>query len=154
MKASPCTEAEHRSCLLLYTKPARPGRVKTRLIGSVSLGQGGRDRGPNGQRHTVLDDGRHNTAMEGDAISAERAALLHAAFLGDLGERLVDGDFHLQIAWALDPGETFPDGPVTSAENVDYVRQRGDDLGARLYTYVDLKTLRRANGPSPRRRTV
>ena len=137
MKAEPCTEVrspEYRSCLLLYTKPALPGRVKTRLIGSVLPGRKGRDTGPEGQGHTILYDDEHNTDLEGDArvaISAEQAALLHAAFLGDLGERLMDGEFHLQVAWALDSGEaSFPEGLVTAAE---HVRQRGDDLGARLY---------------------
>lgn len=80
--------------LLLFTKPAQAGRVKTRLIGDL----------------TPLD-----------------AARLHAAFLDDLLARLDGGDFELRIAWALDPGEELPAGPVPG------VRQQGNDLGERLY---------------------
>jgi rSAM/selenodomain-associated transferase 1 len=84
----------HRRRLLLFTKPARAGRVKTRLIGD---------------------------------LTAEEAAQLHAAFLGDLLDRLRQGDFELRLAWALDAGEELPPGPVPG------MRQRGDDLGDRLY---------------------
>ena len=80
--------------LLLFTKPARPGRVKTRLIGE---------------------------------LTAEEAARLHAAFLGDLVDRLQGGDFELTLAWALDPDEEMPAAPMPG------VRQRGRDLGERLY---------------------
>ncbi len=80
--------------LLLFTKPAREGRVKTRLIG--------------------------------DLTPAEAAAL-HAAFLADLLDRLRGGDFELRLAWALDPEEQVPTGPLPGA------RQEGDDLGERLY---------------------
>jgi uncharacterized protein len=80
--------------LLLFTKPAREGRVKTRLIGD---------------------------------LTAAEAAALHAAFLEDLLGRLRQGDFELRLAWALDPGEEIPAGPVPG------VRQQGDDLGERLY---------------------
>ena len=80
--------------LLLFTKPARPGRVKTRLIGE---------------------------------LTAEEAARLHGAFLGDLLDRLREGDFELTLAWALEPDEEMPAGPVPG------VRQRGSDLGDRLY---------------------
>lgn len=80
--------------LLLFTKPARAGRVKTRLIG--------------------------------DLTPAE-AAELHAAFLSDLLARLAGGEFDLRLAWALDPGDEVPEGPVPG------VRQRGEDLGERLF---------------------
>jgi rSAM/selenodomain-associated transferase 1 len=80
--------------LLLFTKPARAGRVKTRLIGDL----------------TPAD-----------------AARLHAAFRDDVLARLKEGDFELRIAWALDPGEEVPAGPVPG------VRQQGSDLGERLY---------------------
>ena len=30
---------DHEACVLLYTKPARPGRVKTQLIGELSSEQ-------------------------------------------------------------------------------------------------------------------
>ncbi len=115
----------HRSCVLLYTKPACPGRVKTRLISVPPEG------------------GKRNTAPEGGkkyALSAEQAARLHAAFLGDLSERLAGGRFHLQVAWALEGDEVFPDGLAAGGEHVraaqirvEHVRQMGCDLGARLY---------------------
>lgn len=116
-------------CLLLFTKPARAGRVKTRL-----------------------------TRGEG-ALSPERAARLHAAFLGDLTERLLPavaaGELRLRVAWALDDGvdddAPLPDLAAEVARcgvelcgaggleispglAVDAVRQRGGDLGARLHT--------------------
>ena len=77
--------------LLLFTKPAREGRVKTRLIGD---------------------------------LTAAEAAALHAAFLDDLVDRLREGDFELQLAWALDAEDELPAGGI---------RQQGDDLGERLY---------------------
>ncbi len=80
--------------LLLFTKPAREGRVKTRLIGD---------------------------------LTAAEAAELHAAFLADLLDRLREGDFELRLAWALDPDEEIPEGPVPG------LRQEGSDLGERLY---------------------
>ena len=80
--------------LLLFTKPAREGRVKTRLIGD---------------------------------LTAAEAAELHAAFLADLLGRLREGDFELRLAWALDPAEEVPAGPVPG------LRQEGNDLGERLY---------------------
>jgi hypothetical protein len=80
--------------LLLFTKPAREGRVKTRLIGD---------------------------------LSAAQAAALHAAFLDDLLDRLRAGEFTTQLAWALDPGDAVPEGPLPG------FRQEGEDLGARLY---------------------
>jgi uncharacterized protein len=80
--------------LLLFTKPAREGRVKTRLIGD---------------------------------LTAAEAAELHAAFLADLLARLRRGDFELRLAWALEPEEEVPGGPVPG------IRQRGGDLGERLY---------------------
>lgn len=83
-----------RNALLVFTKPARPGRVKTRLVGE---------------------------------LTAAEAAALHAAFRDDLCERLRGGDYHLEIAWALDEGEAVPAGPAPGR------RQEGGDLGARLY---------------------
>ncbi|MFL6259990.1 MAG: TIGR04282 family arsenosugar biosynthesis glycosyltransferase [Thermoanaerobaculia bacterium] len=84
--------------LLLFTKPAREGRVKTRLIGDLTPAQ---------------------------------AAALHAAFLEDLLDRLREGvregGFELRLAWALDPEEVVPSGPLPG------VRQEGNDLGERLY---------------------
>ncbi len=81
-------------CLVLYTKPAIPGRVKTRLIGE---------------------------------LSGEEAASLHAAFVDDLVERLRRGPCDLRVAWAVDPDAALP---VTA---VPGLRQRGADLGARLF---------------------
>jgi len=108
-------------CLVLFTKPARAGRVKTRLTG-----EGG--------------------------LSAERAARLHAAFLGDLVERLLpatvgaQAEYALRIAWALAGDENgLPDvadevgrcgvGGLAVPEGaaVRAVAQRGDGLGDRLF---------------------
>jgi uncharacterized protein len=86
-----------RRLLLLFTKPAREGRVKTRLIGDLTPAQ---------------------------------AAALHTAFLEDLLDRLREGlreDIELRLAWALDPEEAVPSGPLPG------VRQEGRDLGERLY---------------------
>jgi uncharacterized protein len=80
--------------LLLFSKPARAGRVKTRLVGD---------------------------------LTAAEAAELHAVFLGDLLARLQQGEFQLRLAWALEPQEELPAGPVPG------VRQQGDGLGERLY---------------------
>jgi rSAM/selenodomain-associated transferase 1 len=80
--------------LLLFTKPARGGRVKTRLIGDLTPAQ---------------------------------AAELHAAFLGDLLDRLQTGSFTTVLAWALDANEEVPEGPVRGT------RQCGESLGERLY---------------------
>ncbi len=68
--------------LLLFTKPARAGRVKTRLI---DLNAG---------------------------LTAEQAADLHAAFVADLVARLAPRPFGLTVAWALDPGEALPAPPL------------------------------------------
>jgi rSAM/selenodomain-associated transferase 1 len=81
--------------LLLFTKPAREGRVKTRLIGDLTPAQ---------------------------------AAALHAAFLDDLLDRVETGRFTLTLAWALDLDDDVPEGPFPG------LRQRGGDLGERLYT--------------------
>jgi len=67
------------------------------------------------------------TRLIGDLTPAQAAAL-HAAFLGDLLERLQTGSFTVVLAWALDAEEPLPDGPVRG------IRQCGDDLGERLYT--------------------
>jgi rSAM/selenodomain-associated transferase 1 len=73
---------------VLFTKPARPGRVKTRLIAPASGGEAG--------------------------LTAEQAADLHRAFREDLTSRLESGRFDLVLAWALDPDEPIP-GTGTSA---------------------------------------
>ena len=98
--------------LLLFTKPAREGRVKTRLIG--------------------------------DLTPAEAAAL-HTAFLEDLLDRLSGGIFDLRLAWALDPGEPVPGGPIPG------VRQEGEDLGERLFRTLAAATV--CPGARPKRRT-
>ncbi len=92
-------KSEHSSqrCVLLFTKPANPGRVKTRLIGE---------------------------------LTAQQAAAIHAALLGDLSERLEPGDFHLWTAWALSDGEAIPYGLVPPGGN--HVVQSAGDLGDRL----------------------
>lgn len=89
-----------RRALLVFTKPARAGRVKTRLIGD---------------------------------LTPEQAAEIHAAFRDDLCERLQRGQFHLEISWALDPGEEVPVGLVSSTRPVPGKRQHEGDLGARLF---------------------
>ena len=81
-------------CLVLFAKPAVPGRVKTRLIGE---------------------------------LSAEEAALLHAAFVDDAVERLRRAPCDLRIAWAVEQGGELP------AVGVPAIRQRGADLGERLF---------------------
>lgn len=65
--------------LLVFTKPAHPGRVKTRLVGE---GTG--------------------------ELSAAQAAELHEAMTLDLLDRLAGGRFDLRVAWALEPGEEPP----------------------------------------------
>jgi glycosyltransferase A (GT-A) superfamily protein (DUF2064 family) len=134
-------------CLLLFTKPARPGRVKTRLTS-----------GPGG-------------------LSAEHAARLHAAFLGDLAERLmpatlaatrgagtrVPAEMRLRVAWALDgedAGAPLPDlaaevaragagAPplvVPAGAAVDAVLQEGTGLGERLFAALDAAARRHPGG--------
>lgn len=56
-----------------------------------------------------------------------RAAELYEAFLRDLQERLESGPFDLRIVWAMEDRETVPEGMG------DGWRQRGDDLGERLF---------------------
>lgn len=87
-----------QSALVLFTKPPRPGRVKTRLIGPAP-----------------------------DGLTAAEAAVLHWAFVLDQMERLEGRDFSLQIAWALEDGDTPPAIAIPS------FRQIGDDLGERLW---------------------
>lgn len=102
-------------CLLLFTKPARPGRVKTRLVG----------------------------ARVGEMVIAPAdAAGLHAALLGDVCERLVEGvarDFLLRVAWDLHPTDGLPPLPeeLKGRSGVDATRQRGSDLGERLFRALD-----------------
>lgn len=89
-----------RPCLILFTKPAVPGRVKTRLIG---------------------------------ALSAQQAAELHAAFLRDLGERLAAACWEVWTAWHLEEGEAPALGLIGGGTPPRALRQRGTDLGERLY---------------------
>jgi hypothetical protein len=88
------------------------------------------------QRSVVLftkppTPGRVKTRLIGE-LSAEQAAALHAAFLGDVIDELLTGSLHLQVAWALEDDGAGPaldllPRPVAS------VIQRGADLGERLY---------------------
>ena len=84
-----------RNCLLVFTKPARPGAVKTRLVGE---------------------------------LTAERAALLHGAFLEDLLARMEGADFETRLAWAVGPREPLPRSRWSA------FRQVGRDLGERLFS--------------------
>ena len=70
--------------------------------------------------------GRVKTRLIG-RLTADRAAELHGAFLGDLLERLVSGSFGLTVAWAVAADEALPSG-----WGVDGFRQADGDLGARL----------------------
>ena len=73
------------SALVLFTKPPRPGRVKTRLIGPAP-----------------------------DGLTPRAAADLHWAFVLDQLERLEGRDFALWVAWALDEDEAPPEVSVRS----------------------------------------
>jgi uncharacterized protein len=102
-------------CLLLFTKLARPGRVKTRLIG-VRVGK--------------------------RSISAVDAAALHAALLSDVAARLEEARgelFALRVAWDLEAGEALPSLPleIAGGSAVDATRQRGANLGERLFRALD-----------------
>ncbi|HVT58815.1 MAG TPA: TIGR04282 family arsenosugar biosynthesis glycosyltransferase [Thermoanaerobaculia bacterium] len=87
---------------------------------------------PHPPRHRLLlftkppAAGRVKTRLIGD-LTAEQAAELHAAFLDDLLARLRPGRFELVLAWALEPGEELPSGPLPA------LRQRGRGLGERLH---------------------
>ena len=83
-------------------------------------------------------------------LTPQQAAELHAAFLGDLLERLAGGRFDLRIAWALQEGERredLPDlsGEVPEAAEVPALLQTGRDLGERLYDGLD-RAARRIRG--------
>jgi hypothetical protein len=97
--------ASAERALLVFTKPAVAGRVKTRLIG---------------------------------ALSPEQAAELHQALLLDLLARLAGGAFEVALAWALAAGEEPP------AWSPPWVRQAGDDLGARLHRALAAAALEHA----------
>ncbi len=93
------------AAVLLFTKPAHPGRVKTRLVGEAAAG-----------------------------LSAEQAAELHWAFVTDLIARLQPGDFDLHLTWALDEGEMPPRLPSEfSRADPPVLRQVGASLGDRLW---------------------
>ena len=70
------------------------------------------------------------TRLIGD-LTPEQAAALHEAFLGDLVERLRAASFRLELAWALEPGEGLPAGPIPG------FAQQGGDLGERLWAGLD-----------------
>ena len=94
----PDDELSRRACVLLFSKPARAGRVKTRLIGE---------------------------------LSAEQAAELHAAFLGDALAALRRGRFDYRLAWAVDPDEL--DERLKPPRGVPAFLQEGESLGDRLF---------------------
>ncbi|MEM6455982.1 MAG: TIGR04282 family arsenosugar biosynthesis glycosyltransferase [Acidobacteriota bacterium] len=101
-----------RDHVALFTKPAVPGRVKTRM----TRGAG--------------------------ALSARDAVALHTAFLLDVRTQLAGGRFRLTVAWASDPGAALPpDSAIeqqvaaaltTDAAAAEHVGQGDGDLGDRL----------------------
>ncbi len=93
-----------KNCLLLFTKPARAGRVKTRMIGRWSAEQ---------------------AAMLHAAFLADVVAGLLDGVRG--------GAFDLKIAWALDEIDPVPTEPQVDG-SVAHVRQQGADLGERLWS--------------------
>ncbi len=87
-------------CVVLFTKPAQPGKVKTRLIGE---------------------------------LDSTQAAELHSAFLGDVCDCVREAGAWLRVAWAADdPRLALPIDLTPGA--AEHVRQRGADLGQRLYS--------------------
>ena len=62
--------------------------------------------------------GRVKTRLIG-ALTAEQAADLHAAFLGDLVERLTGAAFEIVPVWALPPGEPLPEEPPGGRRQVE-----------------------------------
>ncbi len=107
-----------RPCLTLFTKPAVPGRVKTRLIGAAPSG----------------------TTRPG--LTPAETARLHQAFLEDLSASLGAAQLQLQVAWALPPDpvadpagldlETLTRTLVRVPGAVGFA-QEGDSLGDRLF---------------------
>lgn len=93
--------------LLLYTKPAVPGRVKTRLAGEL-----------------------------GEEAAAELHAAFVRDVVASLRgrHRGCEPSFSLRVLWALGDGEE-PPVSLLSAEDrdVDWRRQEGADLGERLF---------------------
>jgi rSAM/selenodomain-associated transferase 1 len=82
------TERQGRR-LLLFTKPAREGRVKTRLIGDLTAGQ-----------------------------AAELHAAFLDDLLARLARARTAGRFRLDLAWAVEPGEALPGGAWAGAGSV------------------------------------
>ena len=78
--------------------------------------------------------GRVKTRLVGD-LSQVAAAQLHAAFVGDVIERLIDGRYELSVAWALGDGEApaLEMVPAGAAARVRSVVQQEGDLGNRLF---------------------
>ncbi len=66
-----------------------------------------------------------------DGLTADGAALLHRAFVGDLSHRFADGAWETVLMWALEPGEAPP--ADLAPDSMAWRRQEGRDLGERLY---------------------
>ena len=64
-------------------------------------------------------------------LTAGQAASLHAALVSDLSARLAAGRWELVLMWALSRGDEPPDDLAPAG--VPWRRQRGVDLGERLY---------------------
>ena len=64
-------------------------------------------------------------------LTAGQAASLHAALVSDLSTRLAAGNWELVLMWSLSRGDEPPDDLAPAG--VPWRRQRGVDLGERLY---------------------
>lgn len=64
-------------------------------------------------------------------LTAGQAASLHAALVSDLSTRLAAGRWDLVLMWSLSRGDEPPDDLAPAG--VPWRRQRGADLGERLY---------------------
>ena len=64
-------------------------------------------------------------------LSASQAASLHAALVSDLSARLAAGPWELVLMWSLSRGDEPPND--LAPDGVPWRRQRGVDLGERLY---------------------
>lgn len=107
---------EARSRLVVFTKPAVPGKVKTRLVGEARF--------------------EHDGVSVRKELKPGDTARLHRAFLADVVGALRpapdrDGDFELALAWAAGDDEPLPEWP--ELVGLPSSLQSGGDLGNRLF---------------------